>query len=61
MRVLGDVRGSDKIKAEASGSIETYDQAMAWFELDHTAPDDFVQTMYTLKVRYIVLIAKSKD
>ncbi|EOA89752.1 ubiquitin-specific protease ubp2 [Exserohilum turcicum] len=51
LRVLGDVRGSDKIKAEASGSIETYDQAMAWFELDHTAPDDFVQTMYTLKTQ----------
>jgi len=50
LRVLGDVRDSDRIRAEASGSIETYTQAMAWFELEHDAADDFVQTMYSLKV-----------
>jgi ubiquitin carboxyl-terminal hydrolase 25/28 len=57
LRVLGDVRNSDRIRAEAAGSIETYDQAMAWFELDHGTADDFVQTMYSLKVRCTSLIA----
>ncbi|KAI2483302.1 hypothetical protein Ptr902_05619 [Pyrenophora tritici-repentis] len=51
LRVLGDVRDSDRIRAEASGSIETYEQAMAWFELEHGAADDFVQTMYSLKTQ----------
>lgn len=51
LRVLGDVRDSERIRAEAAGSIETYDQAMAWFELDPSTADDFVQTMYSLKVR----------
>lgn len=50
LRVLGDIRNSDRIRAEAAGSIETYEQAMAWFELDHGTADDFVQTMYSLKV-----------
>lgn len=50
LRVLGDVRDSDRIRAEASGSIETYSQAMAWFDLDHDTADDFVQTMYSVKV-----------
>ena len=52
LRVLGDARESDKIRAEASNSIETYEQAMAWLELDSNASDDFVQTMYSLKVLY---------
>ena len=51
LRVLGDVRDSERIRAEAAGSIETYDQAMSWFDLDPTTADDFVQTMYSLKVR----------
>ncbi|USP73273.1 hypothetical protein yc1106_00547 [Curvularia clavata] len=51
LRVLGDVRDSERIRAEAAGSIETYDQAMAWFELDHGTADDFVQTMYSLKTQ----------
>lgn len=50
LRVLGDVRDSERIRAEAAGSIDTYEQAMAWFELDHGTADDFVQTMYSLKV-----------
>ncbi|EUC39377.1 hypothetical protein COCCADRAFT_122 [Bipolaris zeicola 26-R-13] len=51
LRVLGDVRDSERIRAEAAGSIETYDQAMAWFELDPSTADDFVQTMYSLKTQ----------
>ncbi|CAN9125623.1 unnamed protein product [Alternaria alternata] len=51
LRVLGDVRESDKIRAEASGSIETYEQAMAFFDLDPSVADDFVPTMYSLKTQ----------
>jgi ubiquitin carboxyl-terminal hydrolase 25/28 len=50
LRILGDVRNSDRIRAEAADSIETYEQAMSWFDLEHDQPDDFVQTMYSLKV-----------
>jgi ubiquitin carboxyl-terminal hydrolase 25/28 len=50
LRVLGDARHSDRIRAEASDSIETYEQAMAWFDLEMNAVDDFVQTMYSIKV-----------
>ncbi|KAF1839591.1 cysteine proteinase [Decorospora gaudefroyi] len=51
LRVLGDVRNSDSIRAEASGAIETYEQAMAWFDLDRGQPDDFVQTMFLVKTQ----------
>ncbi|KAG9192344.1 ubiquitin carboxyl-terminal hydrolase 25 [Alternaria panax] len=51
LRVLGDVRESEKIRAEASGSIETYEQAMAFFDLDPGVADDFVPTMYSLKTQ----------
>jgi ubiquitin carboxyl-terminal hydrolase 25/28 len=54
LRVLGDVRESDRIRAEASGSIETYEQAMAFFDLDLGVADDFIPTMYSLKVPCIL-------
>jgi len=50
LRVLGDVRDSDRIRSEASGSIETYEQAMAFFDLELGVADDFIPTMYSLKV-----------
>jgi ubiquitin carboxyl-terminal hydrolase 25/28 len=50
LRVLGDARNSDNIRAEAAGSIETYEQAIAYFETEHDTQDDFITTMYTLKV-----------
>jgi ubiquitin carboxyl-terminal hydrolase 25/28 len=51
LRVIGDVRDSDRIRAEAADAIETYEQAMAWFDLDSTQADDFVTTMFTLKTQ----------
>lgn len=50
LRVLGDARASIRIRAEAANAIETYEQAIAWFDLDASAVDDFVTTMFTLKV-----------
>ena len=32
--------------------LETYEQAMAFFDLDPSVADDFVPTMYSLKVLY---------
>lgn len=51
LRVLGDARNSENIRAEAADAIETFEQAMAWFELDTNATDDFVTTMFTLKTQ----------
>ncbi|KAI4664957.1 uncharacterized protein J4E79_003256 [Alternaria viburni] len=51
LRVLGDVRDSDRIRSEASGSIETYEQAMAFFDLELGVADDFIPTMYSLKTQ----------
>ncbi|KAF2849315.1 ubiquitin C-terminal hydrolase-like protein [Plenodomus tracheiphilus IPT5] len=49
LRILGDARDSEKIRGEAADAIETYEQAMAWFDLDENQPDDFVTTMFTLR------------
>ncbi|KAI8939720.1 hypothetical protein NX059_003470 [Plenodomus lindquistii] len=49
LRILGDARNSERIRAEAADAIETYEQAMAWFDLERDQADDFVTTMYTLK------------
>ena len=50
LRVLGDARNSDKIRAEAAEAIETEEQALSWLDLDSNASDDFVQAMFSLKV-----------
>lgn len=51
LRILGNARDSDRIRAEAADAIETFEQAMAWFELEKNQPDDFVTTMFTLKTQ----------
>ncbi|KAL6705299.1 ubiquitin-specific protease ubp2 [Coniothyrium glycines] len=51
LRVLGGVRNSDRIRAEAADAIETYEQALSWFDLDSTQADDFVTTMFHLKTQ----------
>ncbi|KAH7378780.1 hypothetical protein BKA66DRAFT_442804 [Pyrenochaeta sp. MPI-SDFR-AT-0127] len=51
LRVLGDARNSDKIRAEAAEAIETEEQALSWLDLDNSASDDFVQTMFSLKTQ----------
>ncbi|KAF1843760.1 ubiquitin C-terminal hydrolase-like protein [Cucurbitaria berberidis CBS 394.84] len=51
LRVLGDARNSDKIRVEASDTIETEEQAFAWLELDSGTTDDFIQTMFSIKTQ----------
>ncbi|KAF2814049.1 cysteine proteinase [Mytilinidion resinicola] len=51
LRVIGQARGSSKILQEASNAIETYSQALSWFDLDETTADEFVITMFTLKIQ----------
>lgn len=50
LRVIGHARNSELIKQEASNAIETYAQAMSWLGLDEGQPDEFVVTMYGVKV-----------
>ncbi|KAJ4300678.1 ubiquitin-specific protease ubp2 [Kalmusia sp. IMI 367209] len=51
LRVIGNARNSEGIKREASSSIETYEQALAWLDLEdnETSTDDFVISMVALK------------
>src|SRR5690242_2664020 len=39
LRVIGNARQSEEIKREANESIDTYDEALSWLELDHSQPD----------------------
>lgn len=52
LRVIGDARGSALIRGEAADSLETYEQALSWLNLDPGQPDDFVEALYTIKVRF---------
>jgi ubiquitin carboxyl-terminal hydrolase 25/28 len=51
LRVIAFARKSDKIRQEAANAIENYEQALAWLDLDDHSPDEFVMTMFTIKVR----------
>ena len=50
LRVIGVARDCDAMQREASESIDTYEEALSWLDLDHNQPDDFVRTMFTIKV-----------
>ena len=50
LRIIGNARGSEMIQREASESIDTYDEALSWLDLDQSQPDDFIRTMFTIKV-----------
>ncbi|KAF2657809.1 cysteine proteinase [Lophiostoma macrostomum CBS 122681] len=50
LRVIGNARNSEKIKLEASNAIETYEQALSWLDLVPEQADEFVETMYGIKV-----------
>jgi ubiquitin carboxyl-terminal hydrolase 25/28 len=50
LRIIGDARNSALLRAEASGALETYQQALSWLDLTEGQADDFVPTMYALKV-----------
>jgi ubiquitin carboxyl-terminal hydrolase 25/28 len=49
LRIIGNARGSEMIQREASESIDTYDEALSWLDLDQSQPDDFIRTMFTIK------------
>ncbi|PSN62552.1 ubiquitin C-terminal hydrolase-like protein [Corynespora cassiicola Philippines] len=51
LKLIGVARNSDRIKQEASDAIQSYEQALSWLDLDAGQPDDFVTTMYTLKIQ----------
>jgi ubiquitin carboxyl-terminal hydrolase 25/28 len=50
LKIIGFARKSKRLEEEASNVIETYSQALSWLDLTEDQPDDFVITMYTLKV-----------
>lgn len=50
LRIIGNALGSEAIQREANESIDTYDEALSWLELDQSQPDDFIRTMFTVKV-----------
>lgn len=50
LRIIGNGRNSERIRQEASNAIETYSQALSWLGLDESQPEDFIVTMYTIKV-----------
>lgn len=52
LRIIGDARNSETIRAEASDALETYEQALSWLDLTEEVADDFVVTMVSLKVRW---------
>ncbi|KAL5114379.1 ubiquitin-specific protease ubp2 [Pleosporales sp. CAS-2024a] len=49
LRIIGDARNSDAIRAEASDAMETYEQALSWLDLTAEQADDFIPTMVALK------------
>jgi ubiquitin carboxyl-terminal hydrolase 25/28 len=51
LRIICDARNSSTIQAEATNALETYEQALSFLDLTEGQPDDFVPTMYTMKVR----------
>lgn len=72
LRIIGQARQSQRILQEASNAIETYEQALSWLDLDPGQPDEFVQTMFTVKaadspanrdiaVKAVEIIAESRN
>jgi ubiquitin carboxyl-terminal hydrolase 25/28 len=56
LRIVGDARNSEAMRREASETIDTYEEALSWLGLDHSQPDDFVRTMFTIKVGYALAL-----
>lgn len=50
LRIIGDARDSSLIRAEASDALETYEQALSWLGASGDQADDFVETLYSIKV-----------
>jgi ubiquitin carboxyl-terminal hydrolase 25/28 len=50
LRIIGHTRNSDNIMAAASDTLETYEQALSWLDMEHSHADDFVTAMFATKV-----------
>jgi len=50
LRIIGYARGSNTIIQAASDTIETYEQALSWLDMEQSTADDFVPTMYASKI-----------
>jgi ubiquitin carboxyl-terminal hydrolase 25/28 len=50
LRIIGYARGSNDIIQAASDTIETYEQALSWLDMEKSHADDFVPTMYASKI-----------
>lgn len=50
LKTIGIARESELIEREANESIDTYEEALSWLDLDPSQADDFVVTMFSLKV-----------
>jgi ubiquitin carboxyl-terminal hydrolase 25/28 len=50
LRVIGFARDSETIKREANDSIDTFEDAVRWLDLDPSVADDFVRTMFAVRV-----------
>jgi ubiquitin carboxyl-terminal hydrolase 25 len=50
LRIIGRSRGSQAIMQAASEGIETYEEALAWLQVDSTTSDEFVTSLFTVKM-----------
>ncbi|KAI9822563.1 MAG: ubiquitin-specific protease ubp2 [Pycnora praestabilis] len=50
LRIIGQIRRSDKIQHVASNTVSTYEQALAWLNADENTGDEFIVTMLTVKL-----------
>ncbi|KAI9703979.1 MAG: ubiquitin-specific protease ubp2 [Bogoriella megaspora] len=50
LRTLGAARNSDTLLHAASDTIETYTQALTWLGAEESTADDFIATLYKMKV-----------
>ncbi|KAI9717372.1 MAG: hypothetical protein M1812_004724 [Candelaria pacifica] len=50
LRIIGQARGSEKIRHLALKSLTTAEQALGWLNADNETADDFIITMVTIKI-----------
>jgi hypothetical protein len=50
LKIIAEARDSALLRSEASDTMETYEQALSWLELESTHDDDYATTMYAVKV-----------
>lgn len=50
LRVIGVSRESESIQAAASNRVSTYEEALTWFGAQGSTPDEFIITLFNMKV-----------